>query len=308
MSTMPGTSLYYLRSMQRLHPTVHKQFMEGEHVIHHQDGLWNGIWSDLFIETTYMRYGKGPSGIIGSTLNDSTLAIRALSVSTLGQLSNDLAAMQNGKTQRVVTCHKEEQHTRVKADSDDRMKIREALSTCIGVFDSENHPTANLVNIYSGQVVDDDKVNVDDSCSSTLEYASSIWDHHQIVYSEAIEKVQRRAARFVKNDYSRTTSVSNLLEDLNWDTLEKRRMKARLTTLYKETNGIIPINIHHILADHTSPATRASHDLNFKIPHANTNCYKYSLYHIHAPSHSGIVFHQSKKIGDQCALLQAASG
>ena len=123
-----------------------------------------------------MRYGKGPSGIIGSTLNDSTLAIWALSISTLGQLSNDLATMQNGKTQTVVTCHKEEQHTRVKADSDDRMKIREALSTCIDVFDSEKHPTANLVNIYSGQVVDDDKVNVDDSINigtkQWLEYES----------------------------------------------------------------------------------------------------------------------------------------
>ena len=47
--------LYYLRSMQRLHPNVLERFVQGEHVMHHQDGLWNGIWSDLFIETTYMR-------------------------------------------------------------------------------------------------------------------------------------------------------------------------------------------------------------------------------------------------------------
>lgn len=59
--------LYYLRSMQRLPLSVHQKFMKGEHVIYHQDGIWNGIWSDLFIETTYMRYGHGPSGIIGFT-------------------------------------------------------------------------------------------------------------------------------------------------------------------------------------------------------------------------------------------------
>ena len=92
--------LYYLRSMQRLPPTVLERFMAGEHVIRHQDGLWNGIWSDLFIETTYMRYGKGPSGIIGSTLNESTLAIWALSLSILGQFKSDLEAMQNG-SQRI---------------------------------------------------------------------------------------------------------------------------------------------------------------------------------------------------------------
>jgi hypothetical protein len=125
--------LYYLRSMQRLHPAVLKQFMEGEHVMHHQDGLWNGIWSDLFIETTYMRYGKGPSGIIGSTLNDSTLAIWALSLSIFGQLKNDLEALQDGHVQKVVTYHKEERHTRVKADAADRMKIRDALSMCIDI-------------------------------------------------------------------------------------------------------------------------------------------------------------------------------
>ena len=38
--------------------------------MHHTDGLWNGIWSDLFIESTYMRYGYGPSGIIGATLSN----------------------------------------------------------------------------------------------------------------------------------------------------------------------------------------------------------------------------------------------
>lgn len=34
-------SLFYLRSMQRLHPDVLKKFMAREHVMHHQDGLSN---------------------------------------------------------------------------------------------------------------------------------------------------------------------------------------------------------------------------------------------------------------------------
>ena len=66
---------YYLQSMNHLHPDIKKRFLNGEHTMHHKDGLWNGIWSDLFIESTYMRYGKGPSGIIGSTLNENTVAI-----------------------------------------------------------------------------------------------------------------------------------------------------------------------------------------------------------------------------------------
>ena len=64
--------LYYLRSMHNLDPNLIKRFLD-EHVMHHQDGLWNSVWSDLFIESTYMRYGHGPERIIGSTLNAKTL-------------------------------------------------------------------------------------------------------------------------------------------------------------------------------------------------------------------------------------------
>ena len=111
--------LYYLRSMQHLHPTLLKKFMAGEHVMHHQSGFWNGIWSDLFIETTYMRYGHAPAGIVGSTLNESTLAIWALSHSTCAQLMNDRQVMKDGEEQNIVTSHKEERQTRIKADAAD---------------------------------------------------------------------------------------------------------------------------------------------------------------------------------------------
>jgi hypothetical protein len=78
-----------------------------------------------------------------------------------------------------------------------------------------------------------------------LEYCSPIWDPHQKVHQENLERVQRRAARFVTNDYRRTSSVSNMLDDLNWKTLQDRREKARLILLYKETHQITPANIKH---------------------------------------------------------------
>ena len=33
----------------------------------HDAPLWNRIWNDMFIETTFMPYGHGPKGIIGIT-------------------------------------------------------------------------------------------------------------------------------------------------------------------------------------------------------------------------------------------------
>ena len=97
----------YLKSMSHLHPALLKRFMAGEQVMHHTDGLWNGIWSDLFIESTYMRYGHCPSGIIGATLSKTTLAILALSHNTMGHMSNDVAELDNNQD-HVVMRYKEE--------------------------------------------------------------------------------------------------------------------------------------------------------------------------------------------------------
>ena len=46
--------LYYLRSMEYLPEDILSGFLKGQHVMRHQAGLWNGMWSDMFIETTIM--------------------------------------------------------------------------------------------------------------------------------------------------------------------------------------------------------------------------------------------------------------
>jgi len=71
--------LYYLHSMEKLPPHVQTHFMKGEHITRHIRGIWNGIWSDQFIESTFMRYGHSSGGIIGITLKEETLKVWALS-------------------------------------------------------------------------------------------------------------------------------------------------------------------------------------------------------------------------------------
>ena len=65
--------LYYLQDMKSLPAAILERFLKGEHVIRHQKGFWNGIWTDMFIETTFMRYGKGPGGLIGLTLKSNVV-------------------------------------------------------------------------------------------------------------------------------------------------------------------------------------------------------------------------------------------
>ena len=57
-----------------------------------------------------------------------------------------------------------------------------------------------------------------------LEYAFTIWDPHTNENTYKIEMVQRCAACWTMNDYARTTSITSLLQQLGWQTLEERRM------------------------------------------------------------------------------------
>ena len=77
-----------------------------------------------------------------------------------------------------------------------------------------------------------------------LEYASPVWDPITQKDSSELEKVQRRAARYVFNRYSDRNPgcVTDMLTTLNWEPLSERRINDRLTLLYKINNGIVDIN------------------------------------------------------------------
>ena len=86
-----------------------------------------------------------------------------------------------------------------------------------------------------------------------LEYCSTVWDpksttkdkvgdlsNHRLVHQ--LEMVQRRAARWVTNRYHNTSSVTDMLHDLEWRSLEQRRADSRLCMLYKIRNNLVAIN------------------------------------------------------------------
>ena len=75
----------------------------------------------------------------------------------------------------------------------------------------------------------------------TIEYCSSVWSPHTKDAINKIEMVQRRAARYVTNRYRNTSSVTAMLGDLEWDTLEAGRKKIRLTMMYKIINNLLDI-------------------------------------------------------------------
>ena len=50
---------------------------------------------------------------------------------------------------------------------------------------------------------------------------------------------QRRAARFVFNDYSRSSHVSVMINTLGWDSPEHRRLLNQVCLFYKIYKGLV---------------------------------------------------------------------
>ena len=97
------------------------------------------------------------------------------------------------------------------------------------------------------------------------EYASTVWDPFTQVNQNKIEMVQRRAARFVCNNYSREASVTAMVKELGWRSLKQRRADQRLVMLYKIVNNLVDVD----LCNELIPLTRNSrnnHSRAFKIP------------------------------------------
>ena len=65
---------------------------------------------------------------------------------------------------------------------------------------------------------------------SSLEYGSVVWDPHLQQDIDKLEKVQRKAARFIKKDFKsrHTGAVTDMLNDLDLPSLEQRRRDNRL--------------------------------------------------------------------------------
>ena len=88
--------------------------------------------------------------------------------------------------------------------------------------------------------------------------------------------IQRRAARFVFNDYRRTSSVTEMMEKLGWQTLQQRRDYARLTMMYRIVHQLVDIPTEPYLTPLTGK-TRGN-DSRFRQIQTSYTGYQYSFF------------------------------
>ena len=110
-----------------------------------------------------------------------------------------------------------------------------------------------------------------------LEYCSNVWSPYTIKAKKRIEMVQRRAARYATNRYQNTSCNTDMLEDLNWDTLETRRPKSQVTMMFKIINDLVDMQA----ADFVTPAsarTRSHQGKKLRQYATSTDTLKYSFF------------------------------
>ncbi|KAJ8884145.1 hypothetical protein PR048_016002 [Dryococelus australis] len=125
---------------------VRQYFIEGQYVMRHNPSVWNGIWSEMYIDTTFIRYGHGKGGTIGISLKPETLKTWALKSSYFTSMS-----------------HKEEGKRRVLSDKTDREGVRLKLELCIDPLNATQHADG-IINIANSHEID---------ISRTLDYELS---------------------------------------------------------------------------------------------------------------------------------------
>jgi hypothetical protein len=121
-----------------------------------------------------------------------------------------------------------------------------------------------------------------------VEYAATIWDPHQLSHTQYIEKVQHCAARFTMNDYKRDSSVTQMLEHLQWEPLDLRHMTFSLVMMYRIVHDIVAIPATTYLIP--VPHQRQTHPYTFQ-RYQSSHAYFLRSYFSLGPSSSGTVYH-----------------
>ena len=110
-----------------------------------------------------------------------------------------------------------------------------------------------------------------------LEYSSNVWDPYLQNDITSIEKIQRKAARFVTTKYRPADSPTQMMKDLHWHTLQERRFVSRQVMLYKIINKQTAVHLPDRLKQPTR-TLRNQHSYSYINIRTQSNNYKYSFF------------------------------
>ena len=112
-----------------------------------------------------------------------------------------------------------------------------------------------------------------------LEYAAPIWSPYLKLQINQIEKVQRTAARWTCRRWRNTSSVGEMLDELDWPSLEARRDQSSLLLFHKIHCGAVSIEKDKYMTPaHSLKTTRSSHSAQYRRHQTYSDALKNSFF------------------------------
>jgi hypothetical protein len=111
-----------------------------------------------------------------------------------------------------------------------------------------------------------------------LEYACPAWQPALESDKYLLERVQRRAARFICNNYEYNSSVTQMLQHLKLDTIELRHTFLSQVYFFQIINNLTGIDGGRYLAPPTYRSARLDHDRKVQEVPARLEIYKTSFF------------------------------
>ena len=110
-----------------------------------------------------------------------------------------------------------------------------------------------------------------------LEYGSTAW--HPITKQDThlLDMIQRSAAQLCMNDYSRESSVTSMLKNLEWQSLDTRRAITQLVLMFKISHSLVDI----VWQNHLTKPQRLlknTHTLSYQRQSTRTRIYDLSFF------------------------------
>ncbi len=117
-----------------------------------------------------------------------------------------------------------------------------------------------------------------------LEYCCPVWSPHSKTDRATIEKVQRKAARWINARWDKTEkrwskSYVESLNDLRWPTIEQRHFYLFNCQIYKIVNRLDCINFSDNLTFCNASQARSYNINSLQCMPSRVNCYRYSFFY-----------------------------
>jgi hypothetical protein len=139
----------YILDMLNIPNEVKLAFDSGEFAIHQKTGTFNGIWSDMATEKTFIKESKGNGGIVGLTRKKSALIRWTLTLHVLGHFSSEMRDRSDLATE-IEASHEETKPAAMKRDEQQVNDLIDHIrNKMTDPFDVALHP-ALLINISTG--------------------------------------------------------------------------------------------------------------------------------------------------------------